>query len=51
MILAMFHLDVEDDIIYIETVKATNTNYVSCGASSSRRGRGVGRGGKTTQLL
>jgi hypothetical protein len=50
MILAMFHLDVEDDIIYIETVKATNTNYVSCGASSSH-GRGVGRGGKTTQLL
>jgi hypothetical protein len=37
------NLDVEDDIIYIETVKATNTDYVNCGASTSR-----GRGGKTT---
>jgi hypothetical protein len=39
------NLDVEDDIIYIETVKATNTGYVNCGASTSR---GRGRGGKTT---
>jgi len=28
-------LDVEDDIIYIETVKVTNTNYVNYGASNS----------------
>jgi hypothetical protein len=37
----------EDDIIYIETVRATNTNFVNCGASTSR-GRGGCRGrGKT----
>ena len=29
------NLDVEDDIIYIETVKVTTTNYVNCGASTS----------------
>jgi hypothetical protein len=37
------NLDVEDDIIYIETVKVTNTNYFNCGASTSR-GRDIGRG-------
>ena len=45
--------EVEDDIIYIETVEATDTYFVNCGASTSRgrggcRGRGRGRGGKTT---
>jgi len=25
----------KDDIIYIETVKATNTDYVNCGASKN----------------
>ncbi len=25
----------KDDIIYIETVKATNTDYVNCGASNN----------------
>ena len=29
------NFDVEDDIIYIETVKATNTDYVNCGASNN----------------
>jgi hypothetical protein len=43
------NLEVEDDIIYVETVEATNTDYVNCGASTSRgRIRGRGRGGKTT---
>ncbi len=37
------NLDVGDDIIYIETVKVTNTNYVNCGVSTSR-GRDAGRG-------
>jgi hypothetical protein len=39
------NLDVEDNIIYIETGKATNTDYVNCEASTSR---GRVRGGKTT---
>ena len=32
--------EVEDDIIYIETVEATDTYFVNCGASTSR-GRGT----------
>jgi hypothetical protein len=37
--------EIEDDIIYIETVRATNTNFFNCGAGTSRghggcRGRG-----------